>query len=187
MKPTLVFALRHLHYAETETPVLWPPLAKSWLIGKDPDAGRDWGQEEKWNDRGWDGWMASPTRGAWVWVNSGSWWWTGRPGVLRFMGWQRVGHDWATELNWTEPTLYSTDSTEFVATYCTVSFPSETVKSHFNFCTCIVGFMHSDAQLDFSPCLISFPLTLYYLTILASFGIFIFSLIHAWNLRAWAL
>ena len=47
--------------------------------------------------------MASPTRWMWVWVNSGSWWWTGRPGVLRFMGWQRVGHDWATELNWTEP------------------------------------------------------------------------------------
>ena len=44
--------------------------------------------------------MASPTRWTWVWVNSGSWWWTGRPGVLRFMGLQRVGHDWATELNW---------------------------------------------------------------------------------------
>ena len=42
------------------------------------------------------------TRWTWVWVNSGSWWWTGRPGVLRFMGSQRVGHDWATELNWTE-------------------------------------------------------------------------------------
>ena len=50
-------------------------------------------------DRGWDGWMASPTRWTWVWVNSGSWWWTGRPGVLLFMGSQRVGHDWATELN----------------------------------------------------------------------------------------
>ena len=51
-------------------------------------------------DRGWDGWMASLTQWTWVWVNSGSWWWTGRPGVLRFMGSQRVGHDWATELNW---------------------------------------------------------------------------------------
>ena len=48
----------------------------------------------------WDGWTASPTRWMWVWVNSGSWWWTGRPGVLQFMGLQRVGHDWATELNW---------------------------------------------------------------------------------------
>ena len=52
--------------------------------------------------RGWDGWMASPTQWTWVWVNSGSWWWTGRPGMLQFMGLQRVGHDWATELNWTE-------------------------------------------------------------------------------------
>ena len=51
--------------------------------------------------RGWDGWMASLTRWSWVSVNSGSWWWTGKPGVLRFMGSQRVGHDWATELNWT--------------------------------------------------------------------------------------
>ena len=52
--------------------------------------------------RGWDGWMASLTQWTWVRVNSGSWRWTGRPGVLRFMGSQRVGHDWATELNWTE-------------------------------------------------------------------------------------
>ena len=54
------------------------------------------------DDRGWDDWMASPIRWTWVWVNSGSWWWTGRPGMLRFMGSQRVGHDWAnwTELNW---------------------------------------------------------------------------------------
>ena len=53
------------------------------------------------DDRGWDGWMASLTRWTWVWVNSRRWWWTGRPGVLRFMGSQRVGHDWVTELNWT--------------------------------------------------------------------------------------
>ena len=62
------------------------------------------GEEEF--DRGWDGWMASPIRWTWVWVNSGSWWWTGRPGVLQFMGSQRDGHDWATELNWTELTEY---------------------------------------------------------------------------------
>ena len=54
----------------------------------------------KGDDRGWDGWMASLTRWTQVWVNSGSWWWTGRPGVLRFMVSQRVRHDWATELNW---------------------------------------------------------------------------------------
>ena len=54
------------------------------------------------DDRGWDGWMASPTQWTWVWVSSGSWWWTGRLGVLRFMGSERVVHDWATELKWTE-------------------------------------------------------------------------------------
>ena len=84
--------------AKAETPMLWPPHAKSWLIGKDSDAGRDWGQE-KGTTEDKDGWMASLTLWTWVWVNSGSWWWTGRPGVLRFMGSKRVGH-WATELNW---------------------------------------------------------------------------------------
>ena len=87
--------------AEAETPVFWPPHMKSWLIWKDPDAGKDWGQEEK-GTTGWDGWMASLTQWTWFWVDSGSWWWTGRPAVLRFMGLQWVGHDWATELNWTE-------------------------------------------------------------------------------------
>ena len=53
-------------------------------------------------DRGWDGWMASLTRWMWVWVNYGSWWWTGKPGLLWCMGSQRVRHDWATELNWSE-------------------------------------------------------------------------------------
>ena len=57
----------------------------------------------KGDDRGWDVWVASPARWAWVWVNSGSWWWTGRPDVLRLMGLQGVGHDWATELNWLMP------------------------------------------------------------------------------------
>ena len=52
------------------------------------------------DDREWDGWMASLTRWTWVWGNSGSWWWTGRPSVLRFMRSQRVRHDWATDLYW---------------------------------------------------------------------------------------
>ena len=52
------------------------------------------------DDRRWDGWMASPTQCPWVWASSGSWWWTGRPGMLQSMGSQRVGHHWATELNW---------------------------------------------------------------------------------------
>ena len=51
------------------------------------------------DNRGWDGWLASPTQGTWVWASSGSWWWTGRPGVLQSMGLQRVRHDWAPELN----------------------------------------------------------------------------------------
>ena len=58
------------------------------------------------DNRGWDGWMASLTWWTWVWVNSGSWWWTGRPGMLQFMGLQRVGHDWATDLIWSECTVW---------------------------------------------------------------------------------
>ena len=86
--------------AKAEAPVLWPPHVKSWLIGKDSDAGRDCRQEEKgMTEDEMAGWP-SLTRWTWVCVNSGSWWWTGRPGMVRFMGSQRVGHDWATELNW---------------------------------------------------------------------------------------
>ena len=87
--------------AKAETLILWPPHAKSRPIGKDPDAGRDWGQEEKGTTEdemaGWhhrlDGCEFEWTPG----VGDGQ----GRPGVLRFIGLQRVGHDWATELNWT--------------------------------------------------------------------------------------
>ena len=61
------------------------------------------GAGDEGDDRGWDGWMASPTRWAWIWVNSRSWWWTGRPGVLWSMGLQRGRHNWATELtDWTQ-------------------------------------------------------------------------------------
>ena len=70
---------------------------------KNPDAGKDWGQEEKGRDnRGWDDWMASPTWWTWVWASSRSWWWTEKPGVLQSMGLQRVGKDWVTEMNWIE-------------------------------------------------------------------------------------
>ena len=86
---------------EAETPILWPPDAKNWLIGN------DWCWERlkaggEGDGRGWDGWMASPTQWTWVWVNSGSWRWTGRRGVLQSIASQRVRHDWATELNWSE-------------------------------------------------------------------------------------
>ena len=70
-----------------------PKGDQSWIFIGSTDAEVD--------NRGWDSWMASPTQWTWVWVNSGSWWWTGRPGVLRSMGPQRVGHEWMTELNWT--------------------------------------------------------------------------------------
>ena len=84
--------------SEAETPILWPPDANNWLIWKDLDAGKDWRQEK--GTTGWDGWMASLMWWTFIWVGSGSWWWTGKPGVLQSMGSQRVGHDWATELNW---------------------------------------------------------------------------------------
>ena len=87
--------------AEAETAILWPPDVKNWLIWKDWSWERLKVEGER-DCRGWDGWMASPTQWIWVWLNSGSGWWTGRPGVLRFMGSQRVGHNWATELSWTE-------------------------------------------------------------------------------------
>ena len=89
---------------KAETPILWPPHAEltHWK--------RLWfweglGAGGKGDDRGWDGWMASLTRWKWVWVNSGSWWWTGRPCVLQFTGLQRVGHGWVTEVKWTELNL----------------------------------------------------------------------------------
>ena len=86
---------------EAETPTLWPPGVRNRLIGKDPDARKEWRQEKATTEDEMVGWP-SPVRWTWVWVGSGSWWWTGRPGVLQSMGSQTVGHDWATELNWTE-------------------------------------------------------------------------------------
>ena len=85
--------------AEAETPILWPPDVRSSHL-KRPCCWERLKVGGEGDDRGWDGWMASPTQWTWVWVNSRSWWWTGRPGVLQFMGSQRVRHDWATELNW---------------------------------------------------------------------------------------
>ena len=81
---------------EAETPILWPPDTKNWLLGKDLDARKDWRQEEKGTTEtvGWhhglDGHELS---------SSGSWWWTGKPGVLQSLGSQSVGRNWATELN----------------------------------------------------------------------------------------
>ena len=69
-------------------------LEKTLMLGKTEGRRRR-------DDRGWDGWMAPLTRWTYVWVNTGSWWWTGRPGMLQSLGSQRVGHDWVAELNWT--------------------------------------------------------------------------------------
>ena len=83
--------------AKAEIPILWPPDAglTHWK--------RLWcweglGAGGEGDDRGWDSWMASPTQWTWVWVNSSSWWWTGRPGLVQFMESQRIGHNWAIEL-----------------------------------------------------------------------------------------
>ena len=83
-------------------PILWSPDANSWLTWKDPDAGKTEGGRRRGQQRmRWlDGITAQWT---WVWVSSGSWWWTGKPGRLQCMGSQRVRHDWTTELiDWTE-------------------------------------------------------------------------------------
>ena len=81
--------------AKAEAPILWPPNVKTWLIWKDPDAGKDWGQEKGMIEHEMVGWHHQFDR--WVWLSSGSWWWTGQPGVLQSMGLQRVGHDLAAE------------------------------------------------------------------------------------------
>ena len=85
-------------YAEAETPVLWPPDAKKWLIGKHPDAGKRLKAGGEGDNRGWDGWMASLTWWTWVWASSGSWQWTGRPGMPQSTGSQTVWHKRANEL-----------------------------------------------------------------------------------------
>ena len=86
---------------EAETPILWPPHAKSWPIWKDPDAGKEWGQEEKGTTEdemvGWQ--YCSKDINL---TKLRRWWRTGMLGMLQSLGSQRVGHDWVTELNWTE-------------------------------------------------------------------------------------
>ena len=86
----------------------WPPDVKNWLIWKDPDAGKDWGQEKKRMTEdamvGWHHWLDNHEL-----VSSRSWWWTEKPGVLQSMVSQRVRYDWATELNW--PIINTTSNT----------------------------------------------------------------------------
>ena len=84
--------------AEAETPILWATSCEELTHWKRPWCWEGLGVGGEGENRGWDGWMALATRWTWVWVNCGSWWWTGRPGVLRFMGSKRVRHNWSTEL-----------------------------------------------------------------------------------------
>ena len=84
---------------EAETPILWPPDVKSWLIWKDPNVWKNWRQEEG-DKRGWDGWMASPTQGTWVWVNSGNRWW--KRGLLCCSPGGHKESDTTEWLNWTD-------------------------------------------------------------------------------------
>ena len=84
----------------------WATSCKELTHWKRPWCWEGLGAGREGEDRGWDGWMVSPTRWTWVWVNSGSWWYTGRPGMLGFMGLQRVEHDWTIELNWDDWSNY---------------------------------------------------------------------------------
>ena len=88
---------------EAETPILWPPDVKNWLL-KRPWCWERLKAGEEGEDRGWAGWMASPIQWTWVWVSSWSWWWTGRPGVLQSMGLKSQSwlSDW-TELDYSPP------------------------------------------------------------------------------------
>ena len=107
--------------AEAETPILWPPDAKNWLIWKDPDAGKDWRWEEKGTAEDEMVGRHPPTQWTWVWVNSGSWWQTRRPGMLQSIRSQRVRHDWVTERDWTKPNTSRRLYSCFISKVCIIS------------------------------------------------------------------
>ena len=113
--------------AQAETPILAPPDTKNWLIGNDPDAGKDRRQEEKETTE-----VEMVGRHHWLngheWASSESWWWTGKPGVLQSMRLQRVGCNWATELNWSGKTLQLFTKIYFsFLWHSRVAFPSSSV------------------------------------------------------------
>ena len=85
---------------KAEAPTLWPPDGKELTHWKRPWCWETLKAGGERDNRGWDGWMASPTGCTWLWASSRDWRWTGNPGVLQSMGLQRVRHDWGTELNW---------------------------------------------------------------------------------------
>ena len=120
---------------EAETPILWPPDVKSWLIWKDPDAGKDWGQEEKGTTEdemaGWHHWLHRHGFGWTLGVGDGQG--DHHHGMLQFMGSQRVGHDWTTELNWNELVR----RLEWVAISCSRGSCRPTDRTHVSYVSCI--------------------------------------------------
>ena len=106
---------------------------EEWTHWKRPSCWERLGAGGEGDDRGWDGCMASLTRWTWVWVNSGSWWWTGKPDMLRLMGSQRVGHDWVTELNWTEKMMLWKCFTQYASKFGKLSSGHRTAKDQFSF------------------------------------------------------
>ena len=114
--------------AEGEAPILWPLDVKNWLIGKDPDAGKDWRWEEKGTTEdemvGWHHWLDGREFEQTLEV----WWWTGKPGVLQFMESQKVGLDWVTEWNWIELIHEKNFEISVIQNSCPVI--SKTIKRH---------------------------------------------------------
>ena len=110
--------------------LLWrtDSFEKTLMLGKIEDGRRRGRQRIRWLE-------ASPTQWTWVWVNSRSWWWTGRPGVLQSVGWQRVGHNWATELNWICP--FRCLSSQFCLFWFPLFFNSQLKLSLLDFATLV--------------------------------------------------
>ena len=98
------------------------PLKRPWCWERLKVGGEGDDRGGEGDDRGWDGWMASPIPWTWVWVKSGSWWWTRRPGMLQSMWSQRVGHDWVNELNWTQCCFYTSCSWNYLLTHFTIIY-----------------------------------------------------------------
>ena len=105
------------------------------------------------NDRGWDGWMALLTWWTWMWASSGSWWWTGKPGVLRSMGSQKVGHNWVTKLNWTEFNNLNLHARCVVMCVCVCGWVCG--------CVCVSGSLLIHPTLPFPHCVHRFLLCLH--------------------------
>ena len=121
--------------AEAEALILWPPDVENWLIWKRP-----WFWERlkvgwEGDNRGWGGWMASPTQWTWVWVNSGSWWWTGRPGVLQSMGsqswrWLSDWTDWLSSMDFHQLALFVKQGPRYPDHQCKRRFMKAQDKQH---------------------------------------------------------